>query len=68
VTAAWGRYVEELRTSGAGADLPESLMDARDDEVLAVANAVASGHAPGELAEQAARQRQAERKARLAAH
>jgi phosphomethylpyrimidine synthase len=67
VTAAWSKYVAEMNANGDGAKLPESLLAVRDDEVLAVAHAAASSHAPGELAQAAARERQAERKARLAA-
>jgi phosphomethylpyrimidine synthase len=66
VTAAWSKYVAELAGSGQAAHLPESLLAASDDQVQLVATAAAAGHAPGELATAAARERQQERKSRLA--
>ena len=67
VTAAWKKYVEETDGKGEAAHLPDSILAATDAGVHAVIAAASAGHAPGELAAQAARERQAERKVRLAA-
>ena len=64
VTAAWQKYVAE--TGAAGGALPESILAAKDSDVHNVIAAAAKHHAPGELAAQAARERQAERKVFLA--
>jgi phosphomethylpyrimidine synthase len=64
VTAAWQKYVAE--TGAAGGALPESILAAKDSDVQAVIAAAAKNHAPGELAAQAAKERQAARKAELA--
>ena len=66
VTAAWKKYVEETGGKGEAALLPESILAAKDSDVHAVIAAAGAGHAPGELAAQAARERQVERKAMLA--
>jgi phosphomethylpyrimidine synthase len=66
VTAAWKKYVEETGGKGEAAHLPESILAAKDSDVHAVIAAAGAGHAPGELAAQAARERQVERKAMLA--
>ncbi len=65
VTAAWQKYMDDTGGKGEGA-LAATVGDAKDAEIHAVAAAAAARHAPGELAAQAARERQVERKARLA--
>ncbi len=66
VTAAWKKYMEQTDGKGEAATLAPSIAGAKDTEVAAIAEAAAARHAPGELATAAARERQAERKARLA--
>jgi phosphomethylpyrimidine synthase len=64
VTAAWKKYMSETDGKGEAALAP-SIAEAKDEQVAAVVAAAAASHAPGELAAQAARERQAQRKAAL---
>ena len=67
VTAAWKKYVEETGGKGEAAHLPESILNAKDGDVMAVIAAASANRAPGELAALAAKERQVQRKADLAA-
>jgi phosphomethylpyrimidine synthase len=67
VTAAWNKYMEDTGGKGELANMPESILAANDADVHAVVSAAGNKYAPGELAALAAKERQAARKAALAA-
>ena len=70
VTAAWDKYMVETDGKGEAATLApalSSLSATSDRAVAGIAQAAAAGHKPGELALQTAKERQVQRRARIAA-